>query len=275
VFENGVSSGSNVDDAGVDNIVSEYLGWRFMVLSGVLSSRAVLARLYVNGTFAGVFVNVEAVDKRFLKARLGDDNGWLFKHSGGDGDGLKTHELDGLADPYEAYFCFWRMGGRCPIPSAADLAAMLPQKLDIPQMLRAGAVNAVIANTDGPLFKNNNYYWYDWAGGPRIYLPWDLDTSMGGSMNVLTGGVGGQTNIYTSVLFSNWRADYVEIVRELATKTLAGDVITSELARVEQLAGSALDADPYLAGNTAEALTRLRQYWTRRLNEVQQQIAGQ
>lgn len=155
-FENGVSSGNSSDDAGVESVLAEYLAWRLFQRAGIMSSRTAIARVIVNGGEPLAYANVEQIDKRFLKSRLGENDGWLYKKSGGAGDGLKTHETDGLEDPGAAYFCFWiKGGGACPQPSAQVLAETLPEHLDIAQMLGLGAMNALLANTDSPLFKDN------------------------------------------------------------------------------------------------------------------------
>jgi len=262
-FENGVSEGETEDGAEVAAYLAEYLAWRLMVRSGTVSGRAAFAQLHVNSNLLGVYVNVEQVDKRFLETRFGDDTGWLYKKSGGSGDGLKTHEIDGLQDPYADYFCFWAAGSSCPTPSDAELAETLPEHLDIPQLLRHGAVNAYMANTDALLFKDNNYYWYDWAGR-REYLPWDLDTAMKDDVDVFSGGVGGQTDAYTSVLFANWDADYEAILTELVTDILRPEVVEAELDRAGEVAGVALDADPYATGTTGGAIDELKAYWAER-----------
>lgn len=272
-LENGVSSGDNTDGADVGALVSEYLGWRLFMLSGAITGRAAMTRVLVNDQVVGVYVNVEQVDKTFLEARLGDDTGWLYKKSGGVNDGLKTHEVDMLDDPYDDYFCFFgKGGGSCPVPSAAQLLTDLPSRLDIPQFLRMGAVNAIIANSDAPLFKDNNYYWYDWTGGGRLYIPWDLDTSMNSNVDVFTGGVGGQVDFYTDVAFSNWESDYHQIIQELLDSQFSLDHVFSELDRVETVAGSALDSDPYTTGDTRSAVQSMKDWWTARIPQVQGQI---
>src|SRR5690606_16493761 len=113
-LENGVSEGDDSDGIEVRAYVSEYLAWRVMLLSGAISGRASFINLHVNDDLVGVYVNIEQVDKRFLNAWLGDDSGWLYKKSGGVGDGQKTHESDGLENPYDDYFCFWANGNSCP-----------------------------------------------------------------------------------------------------------------------------------------------------------------
>lgn len=272
-LENGVSEGDTADGAEVQAYVAEYLAWRLMVLSGAISSRVAFVALQVNGESLGVYVSVEQVDKRFLQARLGDDSGWLYKKSGGVNDGLKTNELNAQGNPYDDYFCFWASGNSCPAPSSAELAAELPVHLDIPQFLRFGAVNALIANTDGPLFKENNYYYYDYATGPRAYIPWDLDTAMKDHPSVYTGGGGGGgMNSFHGVLFTHWQDDYTEILRELIDAQLTQSVIEAELDRVLLVAGEALDADAFVTGTAGEAVTALKQYWTQRLAEVSAEL---
>ncbi len=268
-LENGVSSGSAADDAEARDLVAEYLGWRIMQRGTVIASRAVFANLHVNDELIGTYVNVEQVDTRFLTHRFGDDEGWLVKKSGGVGDGPQTHEMDGLVDPYAAYFCFWEAGGQACLPPPADeLLAELPQHLDIPQMLRMGAAEAYIANTDSPLFKDNNWYYYDWAGGGRAYMPTDLDTTMKDFTNVLTP----DGHHFDTVLFTHWMPDYEAFLTELVEEQAPAVVVLEELDRVLEVAGPSLDADPWVGGTTAEAVTSLADWWTQRETDVRAQL---
>lgn len=273
-LENGVSEGSTSDGAEVRAYLSEYLAWRIMVLSGAVAGRASLISLRVNGELVGVYVNLEQVDKRFLKDRLGEDQGWLYKKSGGVGDGLKTHEADGLDNPYDDYFCFWGSGNTCSVPPAETLANELPTKLDIPQFLRFGAVNALVANSDGPLFKDNNYYHYDSAAG-RVYIPWDLDTTMKSSFSVFSGGSGGtgkNGTTFADVLFTNWRSDYEAILLDLVHNKTPLSTILDEIERAKQVSSTAFDADVYVQGTAAEAAAALTEYWTGRFADVEAEL---
>jgi hypothetical protein len=272
-WENGSSSGSASDGA-IGDVVTEYLAWRVFARSGAAGSRAALMRLTVNGAAVGVYANVESVDKTFLASRFIDDSGWLYKKSGGDGDGLKTHESDGLAEanPYDDYFCFWGMPGpgACAVPG--DLATSLPQRLQLDQMLRVGAVNALLGNTDSPILKDNNYFYYDWAGG-RAYLPWDLDTVMQSTYDVFTGNVPGGVSSYRDVLYSHWEDDYDQILTDLLAGPLALAIVHAEIDRVGGVAGAALDADPFAEGAPiSDDLTALRSWWTSQHGQVQDQL---
>jgi hypothetical protein len=271
-LENGVSSGSVSDDVSMRDLVAEYLSWRVMQHGTVISSRAVFTNLHVNDALIGTYVNVEQVDERFLENRFVDDDGWLVKKSGGDGDGLQTHQDDGMEDPYAWFLCFWESGGQaCEPPPADILLAELPQHLDIPQMLRMGAVEAYIANTDSPLFKDNNYYYYDWAGGGRVYMPWDLDTTMKDNTSVLMGGVGG-VGSFDTIMFTHWMPEYHGYLTELVETQAPASVMLEELDRVLEVAGPSLDADPWVLGNTAEAVGELGDWWTARDADVRVQL---
>jgi hypothetical protein len=55
-----------------------------------------------------------------------------------------------------------------------------------PATFRCG--DALTSNRDAPIVKENNLYWHDWSG-PRVYFPWDLDSTMNVSMSIFTGTV--------------------------------------------------------------------------------------
>jgi spore coat protein CotH len=266
-LENGISEGDN--ESSVEALSTEYLAWRLMVLSGAKASRAAFVRLHVNGDPIGVYVSVEQVDTTFLKTRLGNDDGWLYKKSGGD-DGYQTNEDQ--ANPFAAYFCFWANGAQsCAVPPAGELAVSLPQHLDIEQTLRMGAVNVLISNTDGPLVKDNNYHFYDYAGGTRVYLPWDLDTVMKSALDPFTR----LEAKYTDVLFTRWEDDYDVILTDLLAWPLRLEVIHGEIENLFSVAGAFLDSDPHLVGDSSAATrVKLRDWWSARHAQVAAQVAA-
>jgi hypothetical protein len=267
-LENGVSSGSTTSSPA--DALAEYLAWRMMVRSKAISSRAAFARVFINGELIGVYVNVEQVDKRFLRARGEDDDGWLFKLSGSEDDGYKTNET--MTNPYDARLCFFDKNP-CAAPSAQELATYLPEHLDIDQMLRFGGVNGLIANSDAPFVKDNNFYFYDDpAGAPRLYIPWDLDTTMKGTPPMF-GGTG--TTLYTSVLFTNWEDDYDQLLTELLAGPLVETAISGELDRAQSVAGAALDADPAFVGDAiADEVTKIKMWWATRHSQVSSELAA-
>jgi hypothetical protein len=263
----GTSTGDG--EGTVDDLIREYLAWRLMVGSGVHSPRVAVSRVFVNGELIGAYNTIEQINRGFLRSRFGDASGWLYKHSGGAGDGYKTNE--GVDNPYAPYFCFWE-ANPCPTPPADELLATLPERLDLQQLLVMGAVNALIANTDAPIFKRNNYYFYDWPGG-RVYIPWDLDTVMRHDLDVFAGPRSGMP-LYTDVLFPSWEADYGDVLEDLLDGPLSLDAIDAELARLLAVAGAAIDADPQMAGDAATVTAALGAWWSARHDDVRGQISS-
>jgi hypothetical protein len=270
-WENGVGSvatGCGADGSSTETLMREYLSWRMHVRSGEMTSRVAFVRVTMNGAPLGAFLSVEEVDKPFVKKRLGDASGWIWKYSGSPGDGQQTNE--GVDDPYDDYFCFFDRNG-CAAPAPATLLAELPTKLNIPQLLSVAAVNNIIANHDGLWLKQNNYIFYDWAG-PRAYFPWDLDSTMGDDYDVFTGTVAGGTTAFTDVMYTNWEDDYDARLTELLAGPLSVAAITSELDRVVTVAGPALEADPFVGGSASAARDGLRTWWTARHAAVTAQV---
>jgi hypothetical protein len=267
-LENGISEGS--DEAGARDVVAEYLAWRIMGRSGAMASRAAFVEVVVNGDDLGVYTNVEVVDKRFLRSRVGDDSGWLFKRSGSTEDGYKTREME--ANPDEDAFCFLRKTSACAPP--AELESWLPAHLDLTQMIRFGGANALIANTDSPLSKDNNYYFYDRAAG-RVYFPWDLDTAMrSAELPMFRAQVSGGVSFYWDALFAHWEAEYTATWAGLLGGALALAEIEAEIDRAERVAGARLDADPALSGGAASAAEDLRDWWRARHAAAVAEVAG-
>lgn len=205
------------------DLTEEYLGWRVQRLAagaGKMVERSALAHVYVDGSDQGILFNLEKVDQRFLRSRLGDDSGWLFKKSGSD-DGYRTNE--GEPNPYQADFCFFEESQPCAPP--ADIETWLPDHLAMDHMMTWGAANVMIGNSDGPLSKPHNFYCYDYAGGPRYYFPWDLDSTQ----QSLDPFDGPGDSIYQSVLFPTWQDHYGEIIAALLDGPLAVEAVKAEV----------------------------------------------
>lgn len=153
---------------------------------GVKASRCNHARVYLNGRPAGVYVNVERIDRSFLERRFPSADGPLFKVDEG-GPGADFRYLG--SDPTLYRKAFERKGGD-PTRAFADLIEFiravdtptatledLEARLDVEAFLKTTAVLLLAGAFDqytgwGP----HNYYLYrNPADGRWTYLPWDLD----------------------------------------------------------------------------------------------------
>ena len=167
----------------------ERLAYSLFRDSGLLASRAVHARVYINGAYQGLFAAVEQVDGRFTANRFPDDgDGNLYRDVWPTPDlnrstveeALRTNDDPGVMDVSD----FLAMRDAVASSTDADFAAKLAPFVDFDELARYIVVDRAIANFDGPLAFyfgagwgpfNANYYWYNSGGGRFTLIPWDFD----------------------------------------------------------------------------------------------------
>jgi spore coat protein CotH len=180
----------------LDNLVTdpsmlrEHLAFQVFEAMGLPAPATSFARLLVNGEPWGVYGVAEVVNKPFLRARLGDDEGylydyeWAFPYRFGDLGAPSqyvpvpfqpaTHEDDpdasGLVELVRA------VNGS----PDADFLNELSRFLEPQRLIDYLAVENALAERDGLLGEQgvNNFYLYQHAGSERFtFIPWDKDTS--------------------------------------------------------------------------------------------------
>jgi hypothetical protein len=178
-FDNGIQFGS---------LFSEPIVTEILLDLGVKSHRANYARLYLNGEFHGIYVNVERIDETFVEQFLPDRTGSLFKvDNGGPGGNLqfigddpeeyrKVFELksETAEEDLKELVEFIRTvnrpledGGENDLAAALDLDSFFKV---MPVMLFAGAFDQLTG------WNPHNYYLYrDREQDKWLYMPWDLD----------------------------------------------------------------------------------------------------
>jgi spore coat protein CotH len=186
----------NLHAMGLDSsMLHERLGYSLYRDMNIPASRAVHARVYINGALEGLFAVVEQVDGRFTRARFGDGGeGNLYKEIWPMHDGsapyaaaLETH----VKDPQVRRMVAFKAAVDQHTPSA------LGGFIDRAYVMRYSAVDRVMMNDDGAFhfwcggdaignnpndFGNHNYYWYEQQNdGPFWLLPWDLDVAFNAS----------------------------------------------------------------------------------------------
>jgi len=162
--------------------------------------RAVHTRVYVNGTYWGLYTAVEQVDKTFAQSRFGDDeDGNLFKGEAADGASnpnnsfgsdltwlgtdpepypdyyqLKTNETE---DDYSQLIEFINILNN---QSPDDFPALLEPVFDVQNALAGLALNNLFVNLDAYNGSAHNYYVYDRDDtGKFTHIHWDTNESFG------------------------------------------------------------------------------------------------
>jgi len=214
-------------------------------------------KLYVNGVYIGVYVNVEQINKQFLRNRglYVRDQVWLYKQEGQRDFLLKVGDDTNPASPavlalcYEPFACTRFSGELCPTPDDANLVADMNEWVNVQGMLAMEATDALMSNTDTLFnhYKNNFFLDFDdGSGRKRMYLPWDVDSVMAGiDMDIYERDRGATT--WQQIILGNptLRSHYNRIIRDLLNGPLSEANIHAFLDLIEPVLTDALAADPY------------------------------
>ncbi len=170
------------------------ISWNFARRMGLAAARVNHVALYVNGTYFGVYANVEHLNDDYVQHRYGTDDGNLYKclypaplqfRSTNPNDykfsfnGRRAYELKTNTDrdDYTDLATFIQLLNQTP---DADLLCTLDTLLDINEYLLTLAVEISLGHWDNYAVNNNNYYLYrDPSDGKFHFLLYDLDNTMG------------------------------------------------------------------------------------------------
>jgi len=160
--------------------VRERLGYFYLNESGIIAPRSNHARVYLNGEYYGLYANVETLDESFLDRHFTPPDGNLYDTSNEEyfvdfvPEDLEWFELEtnqAADDRSDLEMLANVVGGRMD-----DVMATLGEVIDVPQFLRLGAVQAVMADWDGYFGASNNYKLYhDVATDRFVLFPWGVD----------------------------------------------------------------------------------------------------
>jgi len=249
-------------------------------------------KLYVNGTFNGIFVFVEQYDKSYLQHRnIYDAHGhtWLYKYHDCDGHFVlkvgddttpRSQAVEALCySPfYSSVAQTQSSGGQCSVPDDANIIADMNQWVDMKRMLSSAAIDAFLANSD-PLFEssNNTYFWDpninepNLAGKKRLYFPWDVDASFKAYTRDIYYTGSSWANLLLDIPV--FRSQYNQIMRDLLAGPLTEENIYALLDTIEPVIAHAISVDPYdKVGDAATQIDTLKTWFSNRIINVHNQV---
>ncbi len=175
-------------------IVRAKVAWDLFRGAGIPASRAAHARLFINGEYRGLYLNVEHIDEEFVKPRFGNNDGSLYKclwpadltFRSSDpnaykftSDGRRTYELHitDEADDYADLARFIAVLNQTPDAAFRD---SIERIFNVNSLLRVLAVDIATASWDNYWFLQNNFYLYrNTATGRFEFIPYDYDNTFG------------------------------------------------------------------------------------------------
>lgn len=171
------------------SFVREALAYK-MLRNYMKAPEANFAKVFVNGTYIGLYTNVESISKKFVDKHFGSKTNAFFDCSPPAGAGPQSTNLPNLAylgTNSSSYFTAYDMKSDTGWDDLIDLTNTLSNnitaiesKLDVDRALWMLAFDNVIVNLDSYIgqFKQN-YYLYKDDNGRFNPIVWDLNMSFG------------------------------------------------------------------------------------------------
>lgn len=159
-------------------------------------ARTSFTKLYINGNYAGLYLNQEHLDERWIKKYFGENEGGnLYKctypadldfisndpedYSSPEAWGTRKYDLktNNWREDYRDLAQFIAALTNLP---ASSLPCSLDKYLNIDAYLRAAAVDVLTGNWDGYIYNKNNFYLYHSDATDQFwFIPYDLDNTLG------------------------------------------------------------------------------------------------
>lgn len=243
------------------SMLKERLSMLFFQRMGLPASREAHTRLYVNDQYAGVYLIQESVDRRFLKLRFGEDEGYLYKfnpltegyrfeYKGSDPKFYtpepwtpETHENDPEPRPLVDMIRTVNQA------SDGDFVRAVSEYMDLRLFVIHVAIETYLAEFDGILgdvFGMNNFYHYRFKGRNLFQLVvWDKDGTFTWDERPIFFNANDNVLMRRAVAIPEFRQLYLQtLVRAAATAGGPGGWLEQEINRqYNQIRQAALE-DP-------------------------------
>ena len=168
--------------------------WDILRKWDIPAPRANHVRVYINGNYYGLYINVEHIDEEFALSRFGNKDGNLFKclypadlaYRGPDPDNYKiwngsrwVYELTTNEEENDFSDLAALIGVLENSPDGS-LACDLDALFNTYDYLKVMAAQIFCGDWDGYLYNKNNFYLYhNTLTGKFEYIPYDVDNTFG------------------------------------------------------------------------------------------------
>lgn len=157
--------------------------------NALVSSRTSFVKLYINGQYKGLYLNVEHIDDEFLQKRFpGDDEGNLYKCTWGADLKYEGSSPSAYYGPYELktnksandYSDLIQFINTLNNISNADFPCFIEDNFEVDLYLKTLAAEILIGHWDGYAYNHNNYYLYQKpSDGKFVFIEYDMDNTFG------------------------------------------------------------------------------------------------
>ncbi|NLG16737.1 MAG: T9SS type A sorting domain-containing protein [Fibrobacter sp.] len=257
------------------------------------SPRTAYANIWLEDTQAGFYVQIEQVDKIFLRNYFQDDDGNLYKSSD-DGAPLIYRGKDQSA--YETEYDletnnnandwvpFITMIDKLNNTSALEFISEAGRILDLDNCIRHLAFTMVLSHFDSYTGTGRNFYFYDDpVSGKFSIIPWDLNLAFGGhsnNWNVISMDIADISNLEQRPLNrrilenDSLKRVYYNYLLEMINGPASFDSVSASAARIKTLIEKHVKADPNKFYSDSAFTKNIEEDWQFRDGPVLTRIPG-
>ncbi|MDP4818563.1 MAG: CotH kinase family protein [Flavobacteriales bacterium] len=239
------------------------LCWDFFRNAGLPACRTSYIRVYVNGTYMGVYLNAEQIDNHFADKRFDDGTGNLWKCLWGSdltfqgtNPTLYTDDAYDLVENeflfnYSELAQFINVLNNTPLSS---LPCELEKVFNVHDYLKIMAADILLGNWDNYIFNKNNFYLYhNERTGKLEYIPYDLDNTLGidwvnvdwAQRNLYTWTTSSNRPLFTRLLqIPVYRNEFSNYVYEFIATSFNATTFEWRAQQIQNIISSAALEDP-------------------------------
>jgi hypothetical protein len=176
------------------SVMRSKIMWDILRKWDIPAPRANHVRVYINGSYYGLYINVEHIDEEFAKSRFGNKDGNLYKclypadlaYRGLDPASYKiwngsrwVYELT-TNEEEDDFTDLAKFIGVLHNSNDEALSCDLDRVFNTPDYLKTMAVQIFCGDWDGYMYNKNNFYLYhNTRTGKFEYIPYDVDNTFG------------------------------------------------------------------------------------------------
>lgn len=250
-----------------DSFLHQCISYDLFAAAGVPAPRCGFVRVAVNGDDLGLYVNVESIDKRFLRGHFDSDEGNLYEGTFSDFRPRwmgtfekKTNEEDTDRSDLDAI----RTAAEAPDASLEDALAGV---IDLDRFLSMWAVEVLLYHWDGYAGSANNFWLYrDPSSGLFTFIPWGTDSTFENDglgadspMSVYAGGI-----LARRLFLGPTRHLYIDRLDQLLATIWDEQAILGEMDRMQALIAPVLEVAGMPVRRAAESADDARRMVRRR-----------
>jgi len=246
------------------SLVSQFLTYRLFRAAGIAAPRCNHACVTVNGEYLGIYSNVEAIKKSFLKRQFGDSSGTLYEGTLADFYPRGVERLEAKTDADDLDRAQARKLAEL-LNGEGDLPLdKLDELVDVEHFMKFWVMECLLGFWDGYSANQNNFFTYIKPENEKFYfIPWGADSCFtersplnpfgGGPISVKAKGSLANRLYHTKGVAARFRT----VMLELLEGVWKEEALLAEIARVEALVAGRLHERQQ---NAPEAMDKIRDF---------------